>query len=124
MQDTIADLFVRISNAQAASLKKTYIPYSNVKEALLVVLKKAGYIADFKADKEARSLVVELATGKKFEKIRRVSKPGRRMYTNCKSIPRPKGGYGIVIMSTPIGVLSGEKARQAGVGGEIICEVY
>jgi small subunit ribosomal protein S8 len=124
MNDTISDLLVRIANAQAVEKETVFIPYSKVKENILNVLKSEGYIADFSADKEARGLTVELKTNiKPFEKIRRISKPGKRVYVKSKDIPRPKG-YGTVIISTPKGVLSGNNARKSGLGGEIICEVF
>ena len=124
MTDTIADLLVRISNAQAVQKESVFIPYSKVKESILNVLKSEGYIADFSADRDTKGLNVELKTNvKPFEKIRRVSRPGRRVYVKNKDIPRPKG-YGTVIMSTPKGVLSGNNARKSGLGGEIICEVF
>jgi len=124
MTDTIADLLVRISNAQAVQKETVFIPYSKVKESILNVLKQEGCIADYSADKETKGLNVELKSNTKpFEKIRRISRPGRRVYVKSKDIPRPKG-YGIVILSTPKGVLSGNDARKSGLGGEIICEVF
>lgn len=124
MNDTIADLLVRISNAQMADKQQTFIPYSKFKMQILAVLKNEGYIADFKADKENGNIEVTLLSGvKPFEKIRRTSKPGRRVYVKSKEIPRPRG-YGMVIMSTSKGVLSGNQAKKIGLGGEIICEVF
>jgi len=125
MTDTISDLIIRVSNARMAGLKSVYIPYSTAKEALLKVLKSEGYVGNIVSDKEKRSILVDLSqTLKAFEKIKRVSKPGKRVYVKNKNIPYPKGGYGIVILSTPLGILSGNKARRVGVGGEIICEVF
>lgn len=124
MNDTISDLLVRISNAQAAGKETVFIPYSKVKENILNVLKQEGYVADFVADKESKGINVDLlVNAKPFEKIKRVSRPGRRVYVKSKDIPRPKG-YGTVIISTPKGVLSGNSARKSGLGGEIICEVF
>lgn len=124
MNDTISDLLVRVSNASSAGKANLSIAYSKVKEGILKVLKEEGYIGDFKTDMDKKSLLVDLSGGKKeFEKIRRVSRPGKRSYIKSKDITRPKG-YGIVIVSTPIGVLSGGRAKSAGVGGEIICEVW
>jgi len=123
--DTIADLLVRISNAKGSRHESLALPYSNLKEAVLNVLKQEGYVNDFVADKVARTISVDIKEPKRqFSKMNRVSKPGRRMYVKSKDIPRPKSGNGIVIISTPTGVLSGEKARASRQGGEIICEVF
>ncbi len=125
MIDTIADLINRINNAKGASHKLLELPFSNTKLAILGVLKKEGYIADFSDNKEDKSITVNLENAARdFKKINRVSRPGRRIYVNCHNIPRPKGGYGIVVISTPKGILSGEVARKNHVGGEVMCEVY
>jgi len=125
MIDTIADLINRINNAKGASHKTLELPYSNPKLAILAVLKKEGYIADFTDQKEAKTIVINLdGAPRVFKKINRLSRPGRRFYVNSRNIPRPKGGYGIVVISTPKGILSGEVARKNHVGGEVMCEVY
>lgn len=125
MIDTIADLINRINNAKGAGHKALELPYSNSKLAILGVLKKEGYIADFTDQKEKKTIVINLdGASRVFKKINRVSRPGRRFYVNSRNIPRPKGGYGIVVISTPKGILSGEVARKNHVGGEVMCEVY
>lgn len=124
MNDTISDLLVRVSNAQAAGKMTFSLPFSRIKLGILQVLREEGYIGNFSADEEKKSITIDLSGSTKgFEKIRRVSRPGRRAYIKSKNIPRPKG-YGIVIISTPKGVLSGKKAKLAGLGGELICEVF
>ena len=123
--DTIADLLVRISNAKGAKHSTLVLPFSNLKEAVLGVLKQEGYVNDAVVDKTSGIITIDIREPKKhFSKMNRISKPGRRIYTKSKNIPRPKNGHGIVILSTPIGVLSGEKARQKRQGGEVICEVF
>lgn len=122
MNDTIADLLTRVSNAQMAGRKSLVVPLSKIKTGILQVLKEEGYIGNFKTEEKEISIDLEGST-KMFEKIRRVSRPGRRSYVKSKNIPKPRG-YGMVIVSTPMGVLSGAKAKKAGVGGELICEVF
>ncbi len=124
MTDTIADLFVRIINARMAGLAFTEAPYSSMKEAILKVLKKEQYIVGYTCDKKAKMIKIDIQNSRNFSKIVRISKPSRRLYVKSKNIPRPKSGYGTVIVSTPKGVLSGEEARRSNIGGEIICEVY
>jgi len=125
MTDPIADLINRINNAKSARKETTEIPYSKVKEEILKVLKDEGCITGFTSDKENGVLVAGLeGASKKYQNIVRYSRPGRRVYVKKGRIPRPKSGFGIVVISTPLGVLSGDKARKSGVGGEIICEVW
>lgn len=125
MIDTIADLINRINNAKGASHKALELPFSTTKMAILAVLKKEGYIADYGDDKDKKSINISFENATKpFQKISRLSRPGRRLYVNSRNIPRPKGGYGIVVISTPKGILSGEAARKSHVGGEVMCEVY
>jgi small subunit ribosomal protein S8 len=125
MTDTIADLINRINNARAVGKESMSVPFSKMKESVLAVLKSEGYIANFKDNKAEASIEVDLTSARrKFKKITRLSKPGRRVYAKSKKIPRPKNGYGTIIISTPSGVLSGNQARKNGLGGEIICEVW
>jgi len=123
--DTIADLLVRISNAKGATHKSLELPYSNLKESVLGVLKHEGFITDYRCDKQARLITVNLDLPRReFMEMNRISRPGRRFYVKAKNIPRPRSGHGIVIVSTPGGVLSGEVARKNRQGGELICEVF
>ena len=124
MTDTIADLLIRINNARCADQDGTKVPYSSMKEAILEVLKREGYIGGYHCVKNEGIINVEVKNAKRFTKIMRVSKPSRRLYVKSKNIPRPKSGFGIVVISTPRGVLSGEEARRSNTGGEIICEVF
>lgn len=125
MNDPIADLLNRINNAKGAGKEQVEIPYSSVKENILKVLHAEGYIGEFIVEKETRILTVDLkSVNKSFTNMVRYSRPGRRVYVTSRRIPRPKSGFGMVVMSTPLGVLSGHSARKTGVGGEVICEVW
>ena len=127
MQDTLADMFTRIRNAQMAKKSTVAIPSSRTKLAVAQVLKDEGYIADFSADSEKKpTLTIELKyfEGKPvIDKIARVSKPGLRVYRAANEIPKVKGGLGIMIVSTNQGIMTDRAARQANVGGELIGEV-
>lgn len=122
MNDTISDLLTRISNAKNAGKASLSLPYSKIKMGILEVLKTEGYIGTY--SKQEHNISIDLSgSSKDFTKIRRLSRPGRREYVKSKNIPFPKG-YGLVILSTPQGVLSGRNAKKSGTGGELICEVY
>lgn len=128
MTDVISDLFSRIQNAQAVKLENTVAPYSKLKEDILKILEKEGYIASFRTrtEKKRKYLDIKLKYLDKLpviKKIKRISKPGRRIYANSKNIPRSWSGMGIVIVSTSKGVMTGRAARKLGVGGEVIGEV-
>ncbi|MFT6341410.1 MAG: small subunit ribosomal protein S8 [Alcanivorax sp.] len=127
MQDTMADMLTRIRNAQMAEKVQVEIPASKAKEAVAKVLKEEGFIADYKiSDDKKPVMTVEL---KYFEgspvidTIKRVSRPGLRVYKAAGEIPKVKGGLGIMIVSTNQGIISDRAARKANVGGELICEV-
>ncbi|MCG8394017.1 MAG: 30S ribosomal protein S8 [Pseudomonadales bacterium] len=127
MQDTLADMFTRIRNAQMAKKVQVEIPASKAKEAIAKVLKDEGYIAGYEVTGDKKPVMtVEL---KYFEgnpvidKIARVSRPGLRVYKAAGEIPKVKGGLGVMIVSTNQGIISDRAARKANVGGELICEV-
>lgn len=133
MTDPIADMLTRIRNAVAAKHDFVSIPASKQKLAIARVLKEEGYIKDFQLleDKEkpvVKTLRVTLNyTGKRepiLSGIRRISKPGLRVYVQKREIPRVYGGLGIAIISTPQGVMTGQKAWRSQVGGEILCYVW
>ena len=128
--DPIGDMLTRIRNGQMRSLSKISVPFSTFRSKILEVLKKEGYIINFKIDKDKenkKSLLVDL---KYYEgrpvirEITRVSKPGRRVYSRANSIPKVMNGLGLAIISTPKGVMSDTEARKNNVGGEIICRVF
>ncbi len=129
INDPVGDLITRIRNAHMRGRSKTLSPSSTLRARVLQVLKDEGYIRDFREiDSEGRKeLEIEL---KYFEgapaiqEIQRVSKPGRRVYSSIKDLRLVRNGLGISIISTPKGVMSDNAARDANVGGEILCEVY
>ena len=129
LNDPIGDLITRIRNAAMRGRSKVNSPASTLRVRVLNVLKDEGYIRDFsEVEKDGRKeLEIEL---KFFEgapaihEIHRVSKPGRRVYSSIKDLGLVRNGLGISILSTPKGVMSDAAARNANVGGEILCEVY
>ena len=129
LNDPVGDLITRIRNAQMRRRSKLVSPASALRGRVLQVLKDEGYIRDFREiETEGRKeLEIEL---KYFEgapaihEIQRVSKPGRRVYSAIKDLRLVRNGLGISILSTPKGVMSDQAARDANVGGEVLCEVY
>lgn len=129
MQDPIADMFVRIRNAQARAKRETRIPSSKKKLAIAEVLLNEGYIQGFRVEGEGveASIVVDLkyyAGRPVIERIDRVSRPGLRVYKGSEELPRVVGGLGIAIVSTSRGLMTDRQARSMGIGGEVICSVY
>jgi len=125
--DPIADMLTRIRNGLSANKTMVVVPYSKIKQSIAQILKTNGYITDVKEVKNGAFMMLELklaGSNKKITTITRVSKPGRRMYTPMSEIPNVLGGRGIVIISTPSGIMTGTEARKKGVGGELICTVY
>ena len=127
MQDTLADMFTRIRNAQMAKKVQVEIPASKAKEAVAKVLKDEGYIAGYEVTSDKKPVMtVELKYfegNPVIEKIARVSRPGLRVYKSAGEIPKVKDGLGVMIVSTNQGIISDRAARKATVGGELICEV-
>jgi small subunit ribosomal protein S8 len=129
MNDPLGDLLSRIRNAQMRSKSKVSSPSSKLRESVLEVLKSEGYIRGYTVtEREGRSeLDIEL---KYYEgepvirEIERVSKPGRRVYTSVKNLPRINNGLGVAVVSTPKGVMADHAARDANVGGEILFTVF
>ena len=128
MQDTLADMFTRIRNAQMASKANVRMPSSKMKASVAQVLADEGYINGFAIEGDAKpELVTELKyfKGKPvIEKIERVSKPGLRQYRGKDLLPKVEGGLGVAIVSTSRGVMTDRAARKAGIGGEVICTVF
>lgn len=128
MQDPVSDMITRIKNAQMANFSQVNMPSSKMKEAIAQVLKEQGYIADFKTDasENIKTLSVKLKyfNGKPvIENIKRVSRPGLRVYKQHNDIPVVKGGLGVAIVSTSKGLMTGRQAANQSLGGEIICLV-
>jgi small subunit ribosomal protein S8 len=128
--DPIADMITRIRNAQLRTLDSVSIPSSKFRAKILDVLKEEGYISDYKFLSDAKnkgSLIINLKYHNGLpviKEIRRISKPGRRIYTKADSIPRIQSGLGIAIVSTSMGIMSDNDARSKNIGGEIICKVF
>jgi len=128
--DTIGDMLTRIKNAGVRHHEKVTMPYSSMKLNIANVLKKEGYIEDFHEVKEngKADLVLALAyenqESPKVSFVKRVSKPGRRVYVGWEEIPTVLNGMGLAIVSTSKGIMSGRQARKEKVGGELICELY
>jgi small subunit ribosomal protein S8 len=130
LNDPIGDLIARISNAQMRKKSKVSAPGSRLRVSVLEVLKKEGFIRDYASVEHQdgrKELEIEL---KYFDnepvirEISRVSKPGRRVYVAVRNLPRVNNGLGISILSTPKGVMADHEARDANVGGEVLCKVF
>jgi small subunit ribosomal protein S8 len=128
MSDPIADMLTRIRNAQSVEKATVTMPASKVKVAIAKVLQDEGYIDGYKVKSDAGKAELEIAlkyyAGRPvIERIERVSRPGLRVYKGCGAIPQVMNGLGVAIVTTPKGVMTDRKARQTGVGGEVLCYV-
>ncbi len=130
MTDPIADMLTRVRNAYANGAEHVTMPYSNTKLGIAKVLKKEGYISDYgkSADSKQGVLRVYLKYGpdgeRMFNRIKRVSKPGRRIYKKFVNLVPVVNGMGIVVVSTSRGILSDRDCRKLKLGGEVLCEVW
>ena len=129
LTDPIADMLTRIRNANAAKHASVSIPFSRIKESIANILKNEGYIVDYEIKEEGaiKDIVVTLkfVDGEEVVKgLRRISKPGRRVYSSVENLPKVLGGLGIAIVSTPKGVLTDKECRKHSVGGEVLCYVW
>jgi len=132
MTDPIADLLARIRNASMARHELTRVPANKLKKNIALLLKAEGYVADVRQEewgpKKHQTLTIVLKYGEDrtsaFQGIRRVSRPGRRVYVRHDQIPRVLSGLGISIISTSTGLISDKEARRRKVGGELLCEVW
>lgn len=129
LQDPISDFLTRLRNAQMRKHAHVTSPASNKTIAIADVLKREGYIEDFRVDGDAakRNMTVDLRyyEGRPvIEHVKRVSRPGLRIYKNHKELPSVVGGLGIAIISTSRGLMTDREARAAGIGGEVVCQVY
>ena len=128
MQDPIADLLTRIRNAQKARHSSVTLPSSKLKTAICQVLRDEGYIGEFNVTGGAKP---ELTVALRYhegeaviEELKRISRPGLRIYKPTDELPEVRGGLGIAVVSTDRGVMTDRTARRAGVGGEVLCEVF
>ena len=130
INDPVGDMLTRIRNAQNRKLATVVTPASNLRANVLEVLQKEGYIRGFERHEVSPGLA-EIKIELKYHEgepvirtIKRVSKPGRRVYSKIKDLPRPFNGLGLAVLSTPRGVMSDNEAREANVGGEVLCQVF
>ena len=129
LSDPIGDMIARIKNAQSRNHKKVQLPSSKFKVKIAEVLKSEGYIIDYKVSQETNKPYLEISLkynsgNPVISSIKRVSKPGRRIFSRAESLPKINNGLGIAIISTPKGVMTDIDARKQKVGGEIICKVF
>ena len=128
MNDPISDMLTRIRNANRALLPTVDIPHSRLKESIVNLLKKEGYISDFAVEaKPYKQIKVKLKyQGKKsvIEGLQRVSRPGLRRYAGATEVPRVRAGLGVAVVSTSEGVMTGTQARKKNIGGEVLCYVW
>lgn len=130
MTDTISDMLTRIRNGQMARKSEVRMPFSKLKFNLAKLLEKEKFIASAREISEANrpALAIDLSydeTGQAaIRALKRVSRPGRRVYAKAGNLPRVLNDYGIAVISTPEGLMTNKEARKRGLGGEIICEVY
>jgi small subunit ribosomal protein S8 len=130
INDHISNLLTRLRNAQTARFEQLELPSTNILQNIAQILKEEGFIKGYRvvADPTANRLRISLKsspdTGYAIKGIRRVSRPGRRVYVGKDDIPTVKNGFGIAILSTSKGVMTGEKAKKLSIGGELLCEVW
>ena len=130
ISDVIADMLTRIRNANNAKHQTVDVPASNLKKSIAQILLDEGYIKSFQIVEDGKQGIIRIALkyapGKQkvIHGLRRVSKPGLRIYSNCEDMPKVMNGLGIAIVSTSKGVMTDKKARQANVGGEVLAFVW
>ncbi len=127
--DPIADMLTRIRNAIAVGKSSVSLPHSKIKENVAISLKSNGFLHDVEVKElgvgKQLNIVINLeGENAKITEIKRLSKPGRRAFTNAREMPQVKRGRGVLIISTSKGLMTGEEAKAQGVGGELICQVY
>ena len=130
ISDVIADMLTRIRNAKDAKHETVDVPASNLKKAIAQILLEEGYVKNYQVVEDGKQGIIRItlkyAQGKQkvIHGLRRVSKPGLRIYSNCEDMPKVMNGLGIAIVSTSKGVMTDKKAREANVGGEILAFVW
>ena len=128
--DSIADMLTRIRNANSAKHDTVQIPASNIKKSIAQILVDEGYIKSFKVIEDGTQGIIEIALkygpnkSQVITGLRRVSKPGLRIYSNCEDMPKVQNGLGIVILSTSKGIMTDKDARKANVGGEVLAYIW
>ncbi len=130
LSDPIADMLTCIRNANTALLEKTDVPASKLSEDIAKIFKGEGYITDYKIIENNKQGILRIFLkygpdrSRTILGVRRRSKPGRRVYRKAKELPRVVDGLGVAVISTPKGVLTDKQAREANVGGEVLCEIW
>nr|YP_009184595.1 ribosomal protein S8 [Treubaria triappendiculata]ALO62674.1 ribosomal protein S8 [Treubaria triappendiculata] len=135
VNDNISDMLTRIRNACMIKKSSVLIPYTQLNNQIAILLEKEGFIQSFQISSETHTLILRLKYKSQIlnkqkikesciTNLKRISKPGLRIYANHKEIPRLLGGAGVIILSTPKGILSDREARSLGIGGEILCSVW
>ena len=130
MTDPIADMLTRIRNANMAKLEKVDIPASKMKIEMTKIMKEKGFIKSFKVLRDRKQGIIRISMKylegheKVITGLKRVSKPGRRVYVDKTEIPKVMGGYGIAVLSTSSGLLTDEVCRRDGIGGEVLCNIW
>lgn len=132
MTDPISDMLTRIRNAAKVKKAEVFVPFSKVKLEIAKILKREGYISDFEEIKKDNknkfgglNLILKYENGVSvINSIKRISKPGRRVYVTKENLPVVVNNYGIAIISTSAGIMTNKQAKKTGLGGEVICEIY
>ena len=130
ISDVIADMLTRIRNANSAKHETVDVPASNLKKAIADILKDEGYIAGYQIVEDGKQGIIRITLkygrGKQrvIQGLRRISKPGLRIYSNCEDMPKVMNGLGIAIVSTSKGIMTDKKARELNVGGEVLAFVW
>ncbi len=126
LTDPIADLLTRIRNASMARKDTVTVPYSTMKMAVLKVLQNRGFVQEFNNVKnnDFEEINIVLNPARKEISLKKISKPGQRIYVKTSQLKKINGGLGVAVLSTPKGVMSGEEAKKQNLGGELICEVF
>ncbi len=130
MTDPISDLLTRIRNAHLAGHEAVEVPYSRVKNEIVKILQEEGFLAGSKLNEKkpfsTLTVLLRYTANRQpaIQSVRRISKPGCRVYASKDEVPRVLGGLGVVILSTSKGLMTGKKAQEQGLGGELMCEVY
>jgi small subunit ribosomal protein S8 len=120
--DTVSDFLTRLRNSSLSGKKVAKVRYSKMVTDIAEILKKEGFIISI--DRDGNEMDIVLNSETPFTHIKRISKPGIRRYVKSSEIPTPRSGFGMVIISTPKGVLTGQQAKKQKVGGELVCEVW
>jgi len=130
MTDTLADMLTRIRNAHKAGHDRVEIPASKLKMGVAKVMKKEGFIKNYKLIQDKRQGILRIYLKYNEDNkplirgLKKISKPGRRVYTGCDDIPPVRGGFGLMILSTSKGIVSDNEARAQKIGGEVLCQVW